>query len=479
MHGAWGPHMPLKRSLSLLSLTTVIALIAGVVVYHLTVYSSALAKTTKIAQRELRLMDSLLEAQLQTMETAARVALNPRIGSPNLDSLRQATGADAVLRLNSKEEIIAASGPADWFHHPPAELARALYPGSAARLAVDSPAPDGAAVYLVTPRSMEGERLVIWLKASTLNQVLAILDQGPVLLVDPAGDVAATTQADLQGRKLSALAGHSPWRLWLHGDEWLVTAHDSMTFPGWRLVSLTDRGALLSRLLQPFLSPIGLVYVVLIAILAIALRRLYRRADQEVRHRAEIEERLRRSEAMYRELANSDALTGLYNSRQCHADLEHELDRHRRYGHPLSIVVLDVDEFKRINDSFGHAEGDRVLRLIGQVLRDSRRKADSAYRIGGEEFLMLLPNTEPKDACIVAERIRDRLQQRAFETSAGTRLLITLSGGIAGYRGDETEREFFTRADHAMYEAKGSGPGEIRLADDRPRPPGKGIAVGD
>lgn len=471
--------MPLKRSLRLLSLTAIIALITGVVVYHLTVYSSALTQTTKIAERELRLMDRLLEARLQAMETAARVALNPQTGKPNLDSLRQATGAEAVLRLNRKDELIAASGPDAWFAHPPAELARALYPDAAAHLAVDSPAPSGAGLYLVTSRSMEGERLVIWLKAATLNQVLAILDQGPVLLVDPAGDVAATTQADLQGRKLSVLAGHSPWRLWLYGNEWLVTAHDSMAFPGWRLVSLTDRGALLLRLLQPFLSPIGLIYVVLIAILAIVLRQLYRRADQEVRHRAEIEERLRRSEAMYRELANSDALTGLYNNRQCHADLEHELERRRRYGHPLSIVVLDVDEFKRINDSFGHAEGDRVLRLIGQVLRDSRRKADSVYRIGGEEFLMLLPNTEPKDACVVAERIRDRLQRTAFETIAGTQLRITLSGGIAGYRGDETEREFFTRADQAMYEAKSSGRGEIRVAGDRPRPPDKDLAFAD
>ncbi|EAR22926.1 GGDEF domain-containing protein [Nitrococcus mobilis] len=469
--------MRLKRSLTFLTLITVIALITGVVIYHLTVYSAELTETTEITQRELRLLDRLLDARLQAMQTAARVALNPRIGKPNLDGLRQATGAKAVLRLNSADQIIAASGPDEWFANPPAELARALYPDAAARLVVDQVTPNGAEVYLVTARSMEGQRLVIWLKAAALNPILAILDQGPVLLVDPGGDVAATTRAELQGRKLSALAGNSPWRLWLHGDEWLVTAHDSITFPGWRLVSLIDRGALLSRLLKPFLSPIGAVYVVLIAILAIALRALYQRADREVHHRAEVEERLRSSEAMYRELASSDNLTGLYNSRKCRADLNYELERHRRYGHPLSIVVLDVDKFKHINDSLGHAEGDRVLQLIGNVLQESRRKADSAYRIGGEEFLMLLPDTEPKDAWIVATRIRDRLRQKAFETLDGTRLLITLSGGIAGYRGDETEREFFTRADQAMYEAKRSGLGELRLASEQW--PDKGIVDKD
>ncbi len=459
--------MPLKRSLILLTLISVVTSATGVLVYHVTLYSAEITETMELTQRELRLLDRLLDARLQAMQTAARVALNPRIGKPNLDGLRQATGAEAVLRLNSADQLIAASGPDEWFTNPPAELARALYPDAAARLVMERPAPSSAAVYLVTARSMEGERLVIWLKAAALNPVLAILDQGPVLLVDPGGDVAATTRAKLQGRKLSALAGNSPWRLWLHGDEWLVAAYDSITFPGWRLVKLTDRGALFSRLLKPFLSPTGLVYVVLIAIFAIALRTLYQRADREVRRRAEVEERLRASESMYRELASSDNLTGLYNSRKCHADLNYELERHRRYGHPLSLVVLDVDKFKHINDSLGHAEGDRVLQMIANVLQESRRKADSVYRIGGEEFLVLLPETEPEDAYVVAERVRDHLRQEAFETIDGTRLLITLSGGIAGYCGDETEREFFTRADRAMYEAKRSGQGELRLANKR------------
>ena len=457
--------MPLKRSLILLTLIAGIALLTGAVIYHLTVYSSELAETEEINKRELRLLDRLLDARLQSMQTAARVALNPRIGSPNLDGLRQATGAMAVLRLNREDKLIANSGPHQWFDERPAELTRALYPDAAARLVVDEPGPDGASVYLVTARSMEGERLVIRLKGAALNPILAALDQGPVLLVDPSGDIAATTQADLQGRQLSALAGHSPWRLWLYGDEWLVTEHTSLTFPGWRLVSLTNR-ALLPRLVQPFLSPTGVVYIVLIAILAVTLRRLYHRAAREMRHRAEVEEQLRRSEALYRELASSDSLTGLYNRSKCHADLEYELERHRRYGQPLSIVMLDVDKFKHINDSFGHAEGDRVLRLIGQVLRESQRMADCAYRIGGEEFLMLLPATEPKDAYVVAERIRDRLRQTSFETADGTRLFITFSGGIAGHRGEESEREFFTRADQAMYQAKRSGPGEIRIADE-------------
>lgn len=470
--------MSLKRSLILLSLTTVIALITGVVVYQVTVYSSELAETKKINDRELSLMDRLLDARLQEMQTAARVALNPRAGSPNLEALRQATGAESVLRLNADDKPITFSGPVAWFDKPPAKLARALYPDSAARLAVDRPAAEGAAIYLVTPRSLKGQRLVIWLKASILNPILSILDQGPVLLVDPAGVVAASTQADLRERKLSALAGDSPWRLWLYGHEWLVTSHDSVTFPGWRLVSLTDRGAMLSRLLQPFLSPIGLVYVLLIALLAVTLRHLYHRADQEVRHRSEVEERLRRSKALYRDLAISDNLTGLYNSRKCHADLERELDRHRRYGHPLSMAVLDVDDFKRINDQFGHAEGDRALRLIGHVLRDSRRKADLVYRIGGEEFLLLLPETEPEAAYAVLIRIRDRLHEAAFETVNGTQLRITLSGGIAGYNAQESEREFFTRADQAMYEAKRSGRGEIRLAGDPP-PQDVPIALGD
>ncbi len=102
---------------------------------------------------------------------------------------------------------------------------------------------------------------------------------------------------------------------------------------------------------------------------------------------------LRKSEQRFRELSITDDLTGLFNSRHFFDRLKAEVERTNRYGHPLSLLILDLDNFKKFNDTFGHIAGDEVLEKAGEILHRSLRKIDSAYRYGGEEFAIILPET--------------------------------------------------------------------------------------
>ncbi|MBW1989108.1 MAG: diguanylate cyclase, partial [Deltaproteobacteria bacterium] len=132
------------------------------------------------------------------------------------------------------------------------------------------------------------------------------------------------------------------------------------------------------------------------------LRLRVRRVLRERRLLAAYEESL----AECRRLAVTDGLTGLYNSRHFYRILDTEIHRSLRYGHPLSLLLADLDRFKAFNDRFGHIEGDRVLSRVADAIRSCLRRMDTAFRYGGEEFTVLLPETAVADAAIVAERIR-------------------------------------------------------------------------
>ena len=156
-------------------------------------------------------------------------------------------------------------------------------------------------------------------------------------------------------------------------------------------------------------------------------------------------------------LAITDGLTKLYNLRHFYNLLEVEIDRCRRYGHSLALLLLDIDNFKVFNDTYGHLEGDKVLVKIGQIIRSCLRTMDSAYRYGGEEFTVILPETTAQEANNVANRIRTAVELENFFPKAGSVINVTISIGVTEYHNKESLSDFIKRADQAMYLSKEKG----------------------
>jgi diguanylate cyclase (GGDEF)-like protein/PAS domain S-box-containing protein len=163
-------------------------------------------------------------------------------------------------------------------------------------------------------------------------------------------------------------------------------------------------------------------------------------------------------------LASTDALTGLPNRQAIMGKANNEFSRAKRYSRPLSVVMIDVDHFKLINDQHGHAAGDHVLTNVGHILGDSLRDSDVLARIGGEEFVLLLPDTPQANAEFVAERMRAQLANSTIRFE-DIELKITASFGVAAISDiDENLEQLLSRADHAMYDAKHSGRNKVKTA---------------
>ena len=165
-------------------------------------------------------------------------------------------------------------------------------------------------------------------------------------------------------------------------------------------------------------------------------------------------ERLTETKDFYRSLSIIDELTGLYNYRHFQEVLAKEIGRAKRYSHILSLLLIDIDEFKEYQDARGHLSGDSALRDIAQFIRDSVRGVDIVARYGGEEFVVLLPETEKQQAAKVAERIREGIAETILST--GDRLTVSI--GVATYPEDaQNNVELISRADQALYRAKEMG----------------------
>lgn len=168
-------------------------------------------------------------------------------------------------------------------------------------------------------------------------------------------------------------------------------------------------------------------------------------------------------------LATTDPLTSLPNRRAFMEKMADELSRFQRHETaPASVLMLDLDHFKEINDRHGHAAGDAVLRRFGEILAAELRKIDAAGRLGGEEFAVVLPNTEATPAVFFAERLRRKLAEQLIEHE-GHALNVTTSIGVAAMMlGDSRPEEVLARADHALYQAKAKGRNRVEVtADDR------------
>ena len=167
-------------------------------------------------------------------------------------------------------------------------------------------------------------------------------------------------------------------------------------------------------------------------------------------------EQLKEQVRKKQEEASRDALTGVANRLAYNERIETEIARYKRYQSPLTLMVWDVDKFKSINDTYGHAAGDKVLKVIAKLLSSNIRETDFIARYGGEEFVILMPETEIKSAEPVAEKLRATIESSEFHFR-GKRVVITASCGIAEIKHNETEEQFFQRADEALYKAKESG----------------------
>lgn len=163
--------------------------------------------------------------------------------------------------------------------------------------------------------------------------------------------------------------------------------------------------------------------------------------------------RLAEAKELYEQLSRTDALTKLYNSRYYYEQLRLEIERSQRYDHPLSLLFLDIDDFKAYNDAHGHVAGDKVLKAVGSVIKTALRENDSGYRYGGEEFTVLLPETDGDEAYVVAERIRRDFADLRFEQTAG-QSKKTISIGISELKSGDDAESLTRRADKAMYQAK-------------------------
>lgn len=167
-------------------------------------------------------------------------------------------------------------------------------------------------------------------------------------------------------------------------------------------------------------------------------------------------------------LSVTDRLTELYNHGYFRQRLDEEFKRSMRFGHGMSLIMLDIDDFKEFNDTYGHPMGDEVLRAVSSVIRCNLRDMDVAARYGGEEFVLLLPETSTAGACAVAERIRAEVEARTLDLRAGLKVGRTVSVGVASYPVDaDTPMDLLETADMLMYRAKHQGKNRVvsKVAD--------------
>ncbi|MDN3558539.1 sensor domain-containing diguanylate cyclase [Vreelandella neptunia] len=180
----------------------------------------------------------------------------------------------------------------------------------------------------------------------------------------------------------------------------------------------------------------------------------------DITQRKRLEERLKQANERLDHLAHHDELTELLNRRAGLQRMDEEIKRFKRYGTPLSIAMYDLDDFKAFNDTYGHSAGDSVLQQITTLISEILRDTDSHIRLGGEEFLIIMPGVTAEEAYQGMERVRKSIAQKSFTEH---QLTVTLSSGIASYAEGSGSR-LLERADKAMYQAKQAGRNRVVIA---------------
>ena len=241
-----------------------------------------------------------------------------------------------------------------------------------------------------------------------------------------------------------------------------------MLVPTKRLSLLTGIAVFLALLAwsqsgDSVLSPVaqrlvGMTLVVLVAIYTALVVVQAGRAN--VKLERSYSEHLERLSESLRHLAYHDSLTGLYNHRYFNDHLHAEFERARRYGHQISVVMLDVNRFKEVNDRYGHQTGDELLSFLGRLIGENVRSSDIAARYGGDEFALILPETDRESACRTAAKIREVVSKRRY-WGGGSLADVTLdiAAGVATFPEDAvTAEELLHEADRALYASKDGVP---------------------
>jgi diguanylate cyclase (GGDEF)-like protein len=159
-----------------------------------------------------------------------------------------------------------------------------------------------------------------------------------------------------------------------------------------------------------------------------------------------------------------DALTRLYSRSHFNSQVEAAIEYAQRTAEQFSLVVVDIDHFKHVNDRYGHDTGDVILRKVAKRIRDALRKYDTAYRYGGEEIAILLPRTNMAQGIGIGERLRRTVEQRKFRSGNGRLIDVTISVGVAQFLPADTAETLFKRADQQLYRAKEEGRNLVRPA---------------
>jgi len=201
----------------------------------------------------------------------------------------------------------------------------------------------------------------------------------------------------------------------------------------------------------------------------VKLNELLLRINRVIKERSLLDERDRMIKELKR-LTIEDSLTGLYNSRHFYEQLDKEIKRSTRYLHTISLIFVDIDNFKEINDTYGHMIGDNILALIAKRLKACLRANDSAFRFAGDEFTIILPETTSNEAKFVADRILSKFTKESFVINEKEILNVTPSIGIAEYQKNEGHQQFVHRADLTMYEAKQRGGNRVVISPAVNRP---------
>ncbi|MFC4255942.1 diguanylate cyclase [Altererythrobacter xixiisoli] len=220
-----------------------------------------------------------------------------------------------------------------------------------------------------------------------------------------------------------------------------------------QLAARAERSAVATRNSERLVDLLTAVSLILIAggfISSLALRRA-------LRSEAETREELRR-------MATTDELTGLANRREVLSGIDRMIAASHRHSRPLSIAILDIDRFKQVNDTHGHPAGDEVIRTISAMALTMMRKQDLVGRLGGEEFIIAMPDCDSRSAVLACERVREAVAALPIVLSHGATLKVTLSTGIAQLAHAEDRTRLIVRADEALYSAKNTGRDRVLLA---------------